>query len=679
MPFRCGNLILGCLLALSAACRTRVPPGDDRIHWRHVSSSRGELPDPGGSHQQTGMLIANLDKGKAAGIVIAYRVKAPALVWIRHTESGWERFAIEPEFLTVEAGGAAYDIDSDGDPDIVFGEDSHGSRMWWWENPYPHFDPKVAWKRHSIKISGARQHHDQLFADLEGTGNPQLVFWNQGAKTVFLAPVPAAPREIEAWPAKAIFAGQAGDRVAGAARYPEGLDAFDVDGDGRVDLLAGNSWFKRLGDGRYMPVEIGVIGGRIRAGKFKPGRTAQVVIAPGDGTGPLRFYEAAGDPLLAPSWAGRDLLERDMVHGHTLEVADIDGDGNLDIFAAEMAKWTNQPDVVDHANAGAWILYGDGNGNFAVRTLVTGEDFHEGRIADFDGDGDLDIADKPYTWKAPRIDLWLNNGSGAVSAKSKLPFRRHLGMELWTYRRELAADLPGTLSAIRDLGFTDVETASFYNRPASEFRRLLDRAGLTCTSLISSYETLRTALPSVAEDAKAVGAKYVVVASIPRKGQLSADDVKQAAADFNEWGAQLKAKGLQFAYHPHGFEFVRTADGNLFDLLLAETRADRVVYELDVFWFAHGGADPAQYLEKHPGRFELVHLKDMAKGTPAGSPTGRAADEASVALGTGVIDWQRILAAAEKAGVKLYYIEDESPRAGVQVPQTLDFLKKLRF
>jgi sugar phosphate isomerase/epimerase len=252
-------------------------------------------------------------------------------------------------------------------------------------------------------------------------------------------------------------------------------------------------------------------------------------------------------------------------------------------------------------------------------------------------------------------------------------------MELWTYRRELAADLPGTLSAIRDLGFTDVETASFYNRPASEFRRLLDRAGLTCTSLISSYEKLRTALPSVAEDAKAVGAKYVVVASIPRKGQLSADDVKQAAADFNEWGAQLKAKGLQFGYHPHGFEFVRAGDGNLFDLLLAETRADRVVYELDVFWFAHGGADPAQYLEKHPGRFELVHLKDMAKGTPAGSPTGRAADEASVALGTGVIDWQRILAAAEKAGVKLYYIEDESPRAGVQVPQTLDFLKKLRF
>ena len=364
------------------------------------------------------MLIANLDKGKAAGIVIAHRVRAPALVWIRCAQTGWDRLVIEPEFLTIEAGGAAYDIDADGDLDIVFGEDSQGNRMWWWENPYPHYDPKVAWKRHSIKTSGARQHHDQAFADLEGAGRPQLIYWNQGAKTVFLAEIPAAPREAEAWPAKAIFAGQVGDQTASAARYPEGLDAFDVDGDGRVDLLAGNSWFKRLGDGRYSPVQVGAIGGRIRAGKFKPGKTAQVVIAPGDGSGPLRFYEAIGDPLSPRSWVGRDLLERDMVHGHTLDVADIDGDGNLDIFAAEMAKWTNQPDGVDHSNAAAWILYGDGNGNFAVRTLVTGEDFHDGRIGDFDGDGDLDIADKPYTWKAPRIDLWLNNGSRSTSPKA---------------------------------------------------------------------------------------------------------------------------------------------------------------------------------------------------------------------------------------------------------------------
>jgi hypothetical protein len=424
--------LTGCLLAVSPACRSRVIPADDRIHW-----TRGELPDPGGSHQQTAVLAANLDHGKAAGIVLGYRVKAPALVWIRRGESGWERSVIEPEFLTIEAGGAACDIDGDGDLDIVFGEDAHGSRVWWWENPYPRFDPAVSWKRRLIKSEGLKQHHDQLFADLEGTGKAQLFYWNQGSKSLFLAEIPAKPRETEPWPARAIYTGSGSE---------EGLDAFDVDGDGRLDLLAGVNWFKRLPDGRFQPTRVARTGGRIRAGRFKPGKTAQIVIASGDGTAPLRLYEADGDPLDARSWRGHDLLERDMVHGHTLEVGDIDGDGNLDIFAAEMAKWSANPEVIDHPKATAWILYGDGKGGFSERTLTAGQDFHDGRLADFDGDGDLDILRKPYTWKAPGVELWLNGGTGPASAKARLPFRHRLGMELWTYRREAAKD-PAPLTA----------------------------------------------------------------------------------------------------------------------------------------------------------------------------------------------------------------------------------------
>jgi hypothetical protein len=96
---------------------------------------------------------------------------------------------------------------------------------------------------------------------------------------------------------------------------------------------------------------VGTIGGRIRAGHFKPGKYAQIVIAPGDGTGPLKMYECKGDPTKSDAWAGRDLLGRDMIHGHTLDVGDIDGDGNLDILAAEMAKWNDGPKV-DNPNAG---------------------------------------------------------------------------------------------------------------------------------------------------------------------------------------------------------------------------------------------------------------------------------------------------------------------------------------
>ncbi|MCC6395150.1 MAG: VCBS repeat-containing protein [Bryobacterales bacterium] len=383
------------------------------IRWVHLGSSKGDLPAPGTSNEQTGLLAVRIDKDSpATDFVVSCRQMAPALIWYRHTKTGWTRYVIEKEFLRIEAGGAAFDIDHDGDLDIVFGDDASGNRLYWWENPYPRFDPAVSWKRHTIKNGGANQHHDQIFARLKGTGAPQLAFWNQKAKTLFLAEIPADPRHAESWPLETIFSGQAGEEVKSAAKYAEGIDAFDVDGDGRPDLLAGNSWFRRESGGRFLPVQVSEIGGRIRAGKFKGGRYAQIVIGPGDGTGPLMFYEATGDPAEPSSWRGRNLLWRDLVHGHTLDTGDIDGDGNLDIFAAEMAKWTKKPGA-DYPDATAWILYGDGRGNFRITTLVRGHGWHEGKLADVDGDGDLDIINKPYSWETPRVDIWMNQGTPA--------------------------------------------------------------------------------------------------------------------------------------------------------------------------------------------------------------------------------------------------------------------------
>lgn len=375
--------------------------------WVHLSSEKGNLPNPGGSKQQTGLLTARLDKQKAEGLVISYRVHAPALVWLRKTDTGWDRYVIESDFLRLEAGGAAFDIDGDGDLDIVFGDDAGGNRLYWWENPYPNFDPAVSWRRRMIKNSGVSQHHDQIFADVKGAGKPQLIYWNQRAKTLFIASIPKDPKTTGPWPSEVVYSGTAGEQVGGAAAYAEGVDAFDVDGDGKLDLLAGNHWFRYEGGSRFKPAKIGEIGGRIRAGRFSKGsRMAGIVIAPGDGSGPLRYYEWKNG-----GWSGRDLLERDMVHGHTLDLGDIDGDGNLDIFAAEMAKWTNTAAEADHPGATAWILYGDGRGGFRRTVLVTGHGWHEGKLADVDGDGDLDIVNKPYTWMAPRIDVWLNHGT----------------------------------------------------------------------------------------------------------------------------------------------------------------------------------------------------------------------------------------------------------------------------
>jgi hypothetical protein len=390
------------LIAVAALSATGA-----ELKWKHLSSATGDLPVPGSSTEQTGALVADLDKDGTNDFVISFRKVAPALVWYRCTGTGWERYVLDPSFLTVEAGGAVYDIDGDGDPDIVFGGDWQSSEVWWWENPYPHFDPSIPWKRHLIKKGGAMQHHDQVFGDFLGTGKPQLAFWNQGAKKIFLATIPADPRNAETWDTTEIFSGEAGEAGKIGFKYPEGMAAFDIDGDGKTDLLAGNLWFKHRGGTKFEPIQFASIGGRVAAGKFKPGKVAQIVVAPGDGVGPLRWYECTGNPEMAKDWVGHDLLDREMIHGHSLQVGDIDGDGNLDIFAAEMAKWTEGKKEPDNPGAIAWILFGDGRGQFRKTIFATGIGFHEARVADLNGDGKMDVLDKPYNWEAPRVDVWI--------------------------------------------------------------------------------------------------------------------------------------------------------------------------------------------------------------------------------------------------------------------------------
>ena len=395
--------------------------GRKEIKWVHLSSKNGELPVPGESTQQTGSLVADLNGDGVNDFIMSFRKVAPALVWYRRAAKGWDRYVIEKEFLTVEAGGADYDIDGDGDLDLVFGGDYQSDKVWWWENPSPNFDPNVSWRRRVIKSGGRTQHHDQAFGDFKGTGKPQLAFWNQGAKSIFLADIPADPRSAQSWPMTAIFSGAGGETGdQGAFKYPEGVTAADVNADGKPDILAGNFWLKHRGGDKFEAIQIGTIGGRIAAGKLKPGKFPQVVIAPGDGIGPLKWYACAGDPASAKDWVGHDLAGRDLVHGHSLALGDIDGDGNLDIFAAEMSKWTAAKAEPDNPNAEALIYYGDGKGNFTKTVLAKGHGFHEARVADLDGDGDLDILNKPYNWEVPRVDVWLNQGTGPRRANRNM-------------------------------------------------------------------------------------------------------------------------------------------------------------------------------------------------------------------------------------------------------------------
>jgi len=403
--------LVGVGTAVATLCAIGFGLSAQGPEWQVLSSKRGEIPaPPGGSTQQTGAVVADFDKDGLNDFIISFRQKPPALAWYRRRNTGWELYVIEKDYLPIEAGGAVCDIDSDGDLDVVFGGDWQSNEVWWWENPWPAYDRNISWHRHFIKRGGANQHHDQCFGDFLGVGKPQLAFWNQRAKALCLAEIPSNPRVCDQWTLTEIVSGVTTTSVP----YTEGMSAFDVDADGKVDLLAFNSWFKHMGGKNFKQIKVADQGGLILAGCFKASKYPQIVISPGDGKGRLMLYECVGNPETSADWKGRDLIGRELIHGHSLQVGDINGDGCLDIFCAEMAKWSEKKLEADHPQATAWILYGNGRGDFRKTELAVGHGWHEARLADLDGDGDLDLLNKPYNWDTPRIDVWLNAGTGKV-------------------------------------------------------------------------------------------------------------------------------------------------------------------------------------------------------------------------------------------------------------------------
>jgi sugar phosphate isomerase/epimerase len=258
-------------------------------------------------------------------------------------------------------------------------------------------------------------------------------------------------------------------------------------------------------------------------------------------------------------------------------------------------------------------------------------------------------------------------------------FKGKLGLQLYSLRAQFAKDVPGTLDKVHDMGFKYVETAGTYGVSPAKFKTELDARGLVVVSAHLSYDRFRDDPEGAAREAKALGAKYAGCAGITRKGAFTEKDCREAAKVFNKAGEVLAKHSINFFYHTHGFEFQPYGSETLFDLLMAETKPEFVTYEMDVFWVVHGGQNPVSLFEKYKDRFALVHLKDMKIGTPIHLLTGTSDVSNDVAMGTGQIPYRRILPAAAKAGVKWYFIEDESPTSEQQIPQSIRYLKVVKW
>ncbi|WP_374688882.1 FG-GAP-like repeat-containing protein [Promineifilum sp.] len=379
------------------AIQTRATPVSPLRDWQHLSSAQGDLPVPGPSVEQSAALVGDLNGDGLNDFIIASRLPpGPSVQWYeRLAGGGWAYHVIESDALPIEAGGALHDIDGDGDLDLALGANGRDNAIWWWENPYP--APAERWQRRPIKNNGQPRHHDMLFGQFDDDPAVEFVYWNQSASRLFAVDVPDNPRTARPWP------GARPIHVAGSGRY-EGLAKGDVNVDGRLDIVAGGRWLEYQGGNTYKPHLIADMEQtRIAVGDVKPGGWLEVVISPGDADGPARWYEWDG-----VAWVGADLFEHPVKQAHSLELGDVNGDNLLDIFIAEMAF---APEAERHnPNAQAWLLYGDGEGGFTTQSVSSGFGNHESRLADLDGDGDLDILSKPFSWQTPRVDVWLNQG-----------------------------------------------------------------------------------------------------------------------------------------------------------------------------------------------------------------------------------------------------------------------------
>ncbi len=273
------------------------------------------------------------------------------------------------------------------------------------------------------------------------------------------------------------------------------------------------------------------------------------------------------------------------------------------------------------------------------------------------------------------------------AAKPKPFFERigkPIGLQLYTLGDEVAADLDGVLAKVAKAGFTDLELPQLYGKTPANLKAAGDRAGVKFSAihLAATPNTPATALSllsptqRIVDDLGALGVNDAVLpimlfpstfkmglgddfrAAMARAlAESGADIWKKTAALLNEKAAALKPHGIRVGYHNHNLEFAPTGNTNGWEILANETDKALVKFEVDVGWIAAAGLDPAAFLNAHKGRIRWLHVKDVKATTKANFVLQMNPTE----VGSGKLDWAKILPAAYKAGVEHFYIEQEPP------------------
>jgi sugar phosphate isomerase/epimerase len=244
-------------------------------------------------------------------------------------------------------------------------------------------------------------------------------------------------------------------------------------------------------------------------------------------------------------------------------------------------------------------------------------------------------------------------GAACSRAGNAPPDRRleRIGVQLYTVRRILANDFEGTLSRIAGIGYREVEFAGYHGNSPSEVRAVLNRLGLAAPSSHVPIEAFRQDADGAIAAATQVGHRYLIVPWLNPDQRRSLDDYRRLAEELNRFGEKVRAAGMQLGYHNHDFELIAMEGSMPLDILIERTDPSLLVLELDLYWVTMAGSDPLTYLSRNPGRVHLVHVKDSA-----GAPEHRMVD-----VGQGTIDFARIFARREQAGIRHFFVEHDDP------------------
>jgi sugar phosphate isomerase/epimerase len=267
---------------------------------------------------------------------------------------------------------------------------------------------------------------------------------------------------------------------------------------------------------------------------------------------------------------------------------------------------------------------------------------------------------------------------GATGGAAQL---KTLGVQLYTVRGVLPQKPQETLSAIRAIGYQEVE-ATYAG--LDDLWPVLQKSGLKPVSIHLDSKSVTQGNPDdlsrIFDQLKKRGFTYAVMPYVPEPERGGIDVIKALAEKFNRAAEKCHAAGMSFCYHNHAFEFATEKGATLFQVMLDNTDKKLVAFELDLFWVSVAGLDPAEFLKKLSGRVPLVHLKDKAEGT-AVMYKESVPRTAFKEVGSGVIDWPKVLRAAAAAKVAHYIVEqDQTPGDPVDsLRQSFGYLSKLSF